>query len=105
MVKKSKIQTPDWILKGGKAPSKKKTTGKAYKIKVCPKCESDNIFVVLSGQEANDDDEDFDAPSKSVKNKGTGDWECKKCKWAGRDVKEKELSEDEFLELMEKKGE
>ncbi len=88
MAKKSKLKTPDWILKGGKAPSKKKATGKTFKIKVCPKCGSDNVAVVLNGEEG----------------KNTGEWECKKCGWVGRDVKEKVLSEDEFLELMEKKN-
>ncbi|MEK6918189.1 MAG: hypothetical protein AABW51_04540 [Nanoarchaeota archaeon] len=104
MAKKSKLQTPDWILKGGKAPSKKKTSSKTFKIKVCPKCGSERVSVVLNGEEGSDEDELLATSSKRGQSKGTGEWECKKCGWIGRDVKEKELSEDEFLELMEKKG-
>lgn len=87
MAKKSKIQTPDWILKGGKPPKEKKKE-KTYNIRECPKCKSGNVAVVLGEEEG----------------KGADEWECKKCKWIGRDILKKELSEDEFLEYMEKKG-
>jgi hypothetical protein len=79
-----KIQTPDWILKGRKAPQKKKV-GKTYKLRVCPKCENSDVGVVLGYEEG----------------KGKGEWECKKCKWIGKDIKEQELSEEEFLKKME----
>ena len=82
----SKIQTPDWVLKGKKKPQKKKA-GKTYKIRVCPKCSSSDVGVVLGYEEG----------------KGKGEWECKKCKWMGKEIKEEELSEEEFLEGMEKK--
>ena len=32
-------------------------------------------------------------------------WECKKCKWTGKDVKETELNEEEFMKYLDDKGE
>ena len=83
MPKKSKIQTPDWILKGGKSPKEKKKE-KTFKIKKCPKCSSDKISVIIGE---------------------VGLWECKKCKWKGRVPKEEELGEEEFMEYLDKNGE
>ncbi len=89
-----KLATPDWIREGfdskadyekAKGIKTKKSKGKTYKIKVCPKCKSDNVGVVLTESDSEDA-------------KGTGEWECKKCKWKGRDIQDKEVSEDEFLE-------
>lgn len=87
MAKKSKLKTPDWILKGGKVP-KKKLTGKTFKVRVCPKCRSDEVGVVLGKEEG----------------KGSGEWECHKCKWKGPDIEEQELNEEEFLKRMESGG-
>jgi hypothetical protein len=84
-----KIKTPDWVLKGKEKPSKKKVSGKVFKIRLCPKCGSDDVNVVLGHEEG----------------KGKGEWECKKCKWNGKPIKEEEVSEEKFLEIMEKKGE
>ena len=91
-----KLETPDWIKEGydskagwEKAHGKKtigKKAGKTYKVKVCPKCGSSEVSVVLVGEEG----------------KKADSWECKSCKWHGRDIDEKELSEDEFLEHMER---
>lgn len=81
-----KITTPDWILKGSKKPNKE-NKDRSFKIKACPKCGSDNVGVILTGEEG----------------KGNGEWECKKCKWKGRDVKEEEVNEEEFLKRMEGK--
>jgi len=97
MAKKSKIQTPEWVLKGyssekeylAKTGKKKQVSGKSFKIKKCPKCKSGNISVFLGIEEG----------------KGKGEWECKKCKWRGKDVLEEEVSEDEFLEHLEGIGE
>ncbi len=83
MVKRSKIKTPDWILKGESAP-KSKTKGKTFKIRLCPKCNSDKVSVVIGE---------------------VGLWECKNCKWKGPNPKEKELSEDEFMEYLDNKEE
>jgi transcription elongation factor Elf1 len=80
----SKIQTPDWILKGKEKPKLKKTT-KTFKIRKCPKCGSDKVSIVLVGEEG----------------KKADNWECRQCKWTGKDIKEEELSEDEFLKQME----
>ena len=103
MAKKSKLSTPEWILEGydspeayakakGKSiPSKKE--GKTFKIKVCPKCGSDEVSITLSNM-------DFEEESNTGKQ-----WECKKCKWTGGQIKEKELSENELMELLDKKGE
>ncbi len=89
MPKKSKLATPDWILKGGKKPTKKKEE-KTFKIKKCPKCESDEVRVIITGEKCGG---------------GKCNWECKKCKWTGTDIKEDEVSEDEFMEYLDKKGE
>ncbi len=93
------MKTPDWILEGfdsekeynkkHKIKTKSRTptsTGKTFKIRRCPKCNSDDVFVVLGFDEG----------------KGKGEWECKKCKWIGKNVKELGVSEEEFLELEEK---
>ena len=89
MPKKSKLATPDWILKGGKKPTKKKEE-KTFKIKKCPKCKSDNVGVMITGEECRG---------------GKCDWECRKCKWTGKDIIEDEVSEDEFMEYLDERGE
>ena len=115
---KGKLSTPAWILEGFDSPAeyekakgikKKKTKDEktaqnlknfgatksrtqdfaGFRIKVCPKCGSDEVGVVLTGEEG----------------KGAKEWECKKCKWQGRDIEEKELSEDEFMKYLDEKGE
>ena len=95
-----KLSTPDWIREGYdskaewekahgvKKESQTKTgSGKTFKIKVCPKCGSNQVSVVLVGEEG----------------KKADNWECKKCKWKGRDIEVKEVGEDEFLKLEEEK--
>jgi len=62
---------------------------KTFKIRECPKCKSDEVQVVLTGEEG----------------KGRGEWECKKCKWVGKNVIEKKLSENEFMKYLDEKGE
>jgi hypothetical protein len=112
MVKKNKVQTPAWILegfdseadynkkieKGSSAypkPSRsatgrlKNTGGKTFTLRECPKCGSDEVGVVLGGSEG----------------KGSKGWECRKCKWNGTRIEEKELTEDEFMAYLDKKGE
>ncbi len=94
-----KLKTPDWVLEGYNSPSeyekvngikKKKNKGeKTFKIKVCPECGSDDVAVVLTGEEG----------------RGTREWECKECKWTGKDIAKKELTEDEFMEYLDKRGE
>lgn len=96
MTKKPKVKTPDWIIagyeseeaymkaKGKKVP--KKGTKKVFKLRLCPKCGSDEVSVSLG------------------KEKGK-EWTCKKCKWAGTNIKEKNVTEDEFMEYLDKKGE
>ncbi|MEK6898066.1 MAG: hypothetical protein AABX28_01775 [Nanoarchaeota archaeon] len=83
-----KLKTPDWILKGGKELKEKKKQ-KTFKIRRCPKCKSDSVSVVLGFDEG----------------KSNGEWECKKCKWTGKDVKETELNEEEFMKYLDDKGE
>lgn len=101
---KSKLATPDWILKGEKKPSKKKTNEKTFKIKKCPKCGSENINVVLTGEEGSDEDESFATSPKRGQSKGRGEWECKECKWNGVNIKEEELNEEEFMKYLDEKG-
>lgn len=90
-----KLETPDWIREGydskadwekAKGIKGKKTRGKTHRIKVCPKCGSTGVQVVLGQEEG----------------KGKSEWECKACKWKGREPEEKELSDEEFLAHMEK---
>jgi len=110
-----KINTPEWIIEGYDSPGAwKKAKGiksekvakpkknaelekkerasnkkvKSYKIKICPKCKSDEVVVVLNGEER----------------RNLGEWECHKCKWKGRNIDEKELNEDEFMEYVDRKG-
>jgi DNA-directed RNA polymerase subunit M/transcription elongation factor TFIIS len=100
---KSKLKTPDWIIEGydspaeyakakGKSPEKKEKS-KAFRIKVCPKCGSDEVAITLSNM-------DFEEESNTGRT-----WECKKCKWKGEDIKEKDLTEDELMEHLDKRGE
>jgi len=84
MAKKSKIQTPEWILKGEKEPVEKKKKGKTFNLRRCPKCNGDELSVVIGE---------------------VGSWECRKCKWKGTDVKLDELEEDEFMKYLDEKGE
>ncbi len=93
-----KLATPDWIKEGydskeayekKKGIKKKKTGEKTFKIRKCPECNSDNVNVLLTGEEE----------------KAAGEWECKKCKWHGKDVEEEELTEDEFMKYLDEKGE
>lgn len=83
-----KLTTPDWILKGKKKPAEKKAAGKTFRLRRCPKCKSDKVTVVLTGEEG----------------KGTGEWECRKCGWKGRDIREEELSEEDFMKYLDEQG-
>lgn len=88
-----KLETPAWVLEGYDSKeayekkkgikTKKKATGKTFKVRKCPECGSKQVAVVLTGEEG----------------KGARDWECKKCKWKGKNVDFEEVSEDEFLKL------
>lgn len=93
---KSKLKTPDWILKGygskkeyekAKGIKEKKKIGKTFKIRKCPECNSDDVGVALGEEEG----------------RGDGEWECRKCGWKGKNIKEEELEEEEFIKLMEGK--
>lgn len=97
----SQMKTPDWILegynseedynktKGSSSSGKSKKEGKTFKLRRCPECNSDEVSVVLIGEEG----------------KSNGEWECKKCKWTGYEIKEDELTEDEFMKYLDEKGE
>lgn len=102
MTKRNKVKTPEWILEGYDSPEaynkakglkSKKTNEKTFKIRECPKCRSDEVGIVLSNSDSEED-------SKTGK-----EWECRKCKWQGKKVNEKELTEDEFMEYLDNKGE
>ena len=82
--KKSKIQTPDWILKGEEDSKPQKKKGKTFKVRECPECGSDDVGVVIGE---------------------VGLWECHKCKWKGSTIKEKELDEEGFMKYLDEKGE
>ena len=94
--KMGKLNTPDWIREGYDSKAdwekkhgvkKKEIKGKTFRVKVCPKCGSNDVSVVLVGEEG----------------KKADNWECKKCKWKGRNIEVKEVREDEFLKLEEGK--
>ena len=84
--KKSKIQTPEWVLKGEAPPKEKKKKGKTFKVRKCPSCDSDNVQVVV-GEEKK------------------GMWKCNDCGWKGTDIKKEELTEEEFMKYLDEKGE
>ncbi len=93
MVKKEKVKTPDWILEGYDSPKEyneakgiklEKKKGKTFKVRRCPKCDSDEIHVKIGE---------------------VGVWECSKCNWVGGDVKEVELNEEEFMKYLDDKKE
>jgi len=96
-----KLSTPDWIKQGFDSPaeynkskgisSTKKKEGKTFKVRRCPKCKSDEIGLVLSGKDSEEG--------------GGKEWECRKCKWTGMDVKEEELTEDQFMKYLDERGE
>jgi len=115
--KKEKMKTPDWIIEGydSKADYEKKKgitsesfrikseassasesgserkKGNTFKIRECPKCHSDDVGLVLSNSDAEQG--------------GGKEWECRKCKWKGKDIDEKELTEKELMKYLDKKGE
>lgn len=118
MAKKEKMKTPDWIIEGydskadyerqknkfstsskqsndsstkAKGIKSEKKVGNTFKIRECPKCHSDDVGLVLSNSDAEQG--------------GGKEWECRKCKWKGADVNEKELTEDELMKYLDKKGE
>jgi ribosomal protein S27AE len=94
MPKKSKIQTPEWVLKGFSSEeeynkkkgikAEKKEKG-VFKLRLCPKCGSDEVVIATSKERSKE-------------------WECKKCKWVGANIKEKNVNEDEFMEYLDKKN-
>lgn len=104
MAKKNKLATPTWILEGydseadynkakGIGDSTGKKKGKTFKIRECPKCGSDDVGIVLSN-------------SDSEEEPNTGkEWECHKCKWHGKDIVKKELTEDELMKYLDEKKE
>jgi len=94
------MKTPDWILEGydskadydkAKGITSEKKKGKTFKIRECPKCKSNDVGIVLSNSDAEEG--------------GGKEWECRKCKWKGADVNEKELTEDEFMKYLDEKEE
>jgi len=100
MTKKSKLATPAWILEGYDSPAAyakakgetgEKKKGTTFKVRRCPKCDSDDVGVVLSGSDAEEG--------------GGKEWECRKCGWKGSDIKKEELTEDEFLKYLDERGE
>jgi len=120
MAKSKEMKTPNWILEGydskadyerqknksstsskqsndsstkAKGITSEKKASKTFKVRECPKCKSDEVGLVLS----NSDSEEESNTGKQ--------WECKKCGWTGTDIVEKELTEDELMEYLDKKGE
>jgi len=96
-----KLTTPDWIKEGYNSPEEyakakgtnsgksKKAQEKTVKIRKCPKCRSNKVNVVLTGEEG----------------KGAREWECRKCKWHGKNIEKEELGEEEFMKYLDENGE
>jgi len=93
--KKGKLSTPDWITEGYDSPAAynkakgiktQKKKGKTFRVRRCPKCESDQVGIVVGKEKSKE-------------------WECKKCKWAGTDVNEEELNEEQFMKYLDERGE
>lgn len=99
MAKKNKLKTPNWILKG-EEKSQEKKIGKTFKIKRCPKCSSEDVGVVIGESQKAEP-----LAHSSKRGQTNGIWECKKCGWKGREVKGKELTEEEFMKYLDEKGE
>jgi len=102
MAKEAKVQTPAWILEGYDGPAeynntkgikkeKKSGSEKTFKIRECPKCKSDDVGVVISGSDS--------------ETGGGKEWECRKCKWKGKNIIEKDLTEGELMKYLDEKGE
>jgi len=68
-----------------KKKTDKKGKERSFKIRRCPKCNSDNVGVVIGNTK--------------------GEWECHKCKWKGVDIVEEELNEEAFMKYLDDKGE
>ncbi len=104
-----KIKTPDWILKDKDSSSsemrKKKSNEKGFKIRKCPKCDSYEVNVILAGGLESEIPSDSSEESQVKEGKATGEWECKKCGWHGRDIKEERLNEEQFMKYLDEKGE
>lgn len=88
-----------------KRKPKKGKDSKTFKIRECPKCKNDDVCVVLTGEEGSDEDEPLATSSANSQTKGKGEWECRKCKWTGKNIVEKELNEEEFMKYLDEKGE
>jgi len=92
---KEKMKTPDWVLEGydseeeydkAKGIKSEKKSGKTFKLRLCPSCNSDNVSVIVGLDKK-------------------GGWQCNKCKWNGDNINEKVLSEEEFMKYLDEKGE
>ncbi len=83
-----KLATPDWILRGKEKPKEKNAVRKTFRIRKCPKCNSNKVNVVLTGEEG----------------KASKEWECKKCKWHGKNIEEEEFTEEEFMKYLDENG-
>ena len=102
---KNKLSTPTWIIEGydseadynkAKGMSKEHRSvypqtlndgakkAKTFKIRECPECGSDDMSVVIGE---------------------IGVWKCNKCDYKGKDIQERELSEEEFMKYLDEKGE
>jgi ribosomal protein L37AE/L43A len=106
---KNKLSTPAWIIEGydseadynkkkGIKIEKKahcsvspklqnegaKKSDKIFKVRECPECGSDDVGIAMGE---------------------IGVWKCNKCDYKGKDIQEKELTEDEFMKYLDEKGE
>jgi ribosomal protein L37AE/L43A len=99
-----KLSTPDWILKGKEKPKEKETSKKTFNLRRCPKCNSDNVKVVLTEGLESEILSDSSEESQVKEGKGTKEWECKKCKWHGKNIEKQELNEEQFMKYLDENG-
>ena len=113
MIKKKKVSTPDWILEGYDSPAEynkakgikeEKKKGKTFKVRECPKCKSDDVGVVLSNKGDGGEMLESEIP-RGLSKSQTKEWECRKCKWKGKNIIEKDLTEDELMKYLDEKEE
>ncbi|MBD3247387.1 hypothetical protein GF378_02090 [Candidatus Pacearchaeota archaeon] len=123
MAKKSKIQTPTWILEGydseeaynkakGIKPEKKKPKPKKKRKKKSKKKKSQSLdeedigkkkFKIRECPECNSDE--VRVVVGHAEGEEAKEWECKKCGWKGTNIVKKELTEEQLLKYLDEKGE
>jgi len=129
MVKKSKVQTPAWILEGYDSPAEyekvkgvktgtqpSRSGGGAYpqEGRVALRApetfskkglQGAKTFSIRECPKCRSDDVGLVLSNSDAEEGGGKEWECRKCKWKGTNIVKKELTEDELMKYLDSKGE